>query len=52
MLLLSRKLAKIYCDLPIALRIEEAKWDVDKEKVKQAFLALEFKGMDRLLTYT
>ncbi|MED4970698.1 5'-3' exonuclease [Parageobacillus toebii] len=52
MLHLSRKLAKIYCDLPIALRIEEAKWDVDKEKVEQAFLALEFKGVDRLLTYT
>ncbi|WP_199426192.1 5'-3' exonuclease [Thermaerobacillus caldiproteolyticus] len=49
MLHLSRKLAKIYCDIPIALRLEEAKWEANEDKVQQIFDHLELKGLDKLI---
>ncbi|GMB07976.1 5'-3' exonuclease [Thermolongibacillus altinsuensis] len=47
MLDLSRKLAKIYCDIPIALRLEEARWNVDENKIRHALQMLELSGFAR-----
>jgi 5'-3' exonuclease len=41
LLYLSRKLAAIYCDLPIDLRLEEARWDGDKASIEQAVKLFE-----------
>ncbi|WP_138414609.1 5'-3' exonuclease [Aquibacillus sediminis] len=44
MLHLSRKLAAIYCDVPITCPLDEAVWNVDRQKVQQKYRELELKG--------
>jgi 5'-3' exonuclease len=49
MLHLSKKLAAIYCRIPIQLNMEEARLNIDEEKVQAAFQQLELRGLDTLL---
>jgi 5'-3' exonuclease len=49
MLQLSRKLAKIHCDIPLSLQIEDAKLCFDTQKVLGAFQSLELRGLNDLL---
>jgi 5'-3' exonuclease len=49
MLQLSRKLATIHCDIPLALRLEEARWNVDQDKVRRMFQQLELSGFETFL---
>jgi 5'-3' exonuclease len=48
MLHLSKKLAAIYCSIPIQLHMEDARLNIDDEKVKAAFQELELRGLDAL----
>ncbi|MCP8616166.1 5'-3' exonuclease [Salirhabdus salicampi] len=45
MLHLSRKLAKIYCDVPVNCSLEAAKWDMDIEKVSHKLQELDMNSM-------
>lgn len=47
MLHLSRQLAEIKCDVPIECVIDDALWNLDKERVQHIFQKLEFKNMDK-----
>ncbi|QOR65186.1 5'-3' exonuclease [Cytobacillus suaedae] len=49
MLHLSRKLAKIHCEVPISCSLEEACITIDRDKVLSKFKELEFKGLDKLI---
>lgn len=49
MLLLSRQLAEIKCDVPIQCELETALRSFEKEKIEAKLTALEFKNLDRLL---
>lgn len=49
MLHLSRKLAKIKCDIPINCLLEDAVWQYDKDKVEAKFHKLEFTNMSTLI---
>lgn len=49
MLHLSRKLAKIHCEVPISCSLEEASITIDRDKVLSKFKELEFKGLDKLI---
>lgn len=49
MLLLSRQLAEIKCDVPIQCKLETALRSFEKEKIEAKLTALEFKNLDRLL---
>ena len=48
MLHLSRKLAKIKCDVPVSCSLEEAELKVEKEKVLDKFSDLELRGLHRI----
>lgn len=48
MLHLSRILAEIKCDVPVTCTLEEARLQMDKEKVNGKFLELELRGLARL----
>ncbi|GGH78271.1 5'-3' exonuclease [Pullulanibacillus pueri] len=45
MLHLSRKLARIHCEVPVSCPLDEALYKMDKEKVRVKFEELEFKGL-------
>ncbi|GGE44920.1 5'-3' exonuclease [Pullulanibacillus camelliae] len=47
MLHLSRQLAKIHCEVPIACPLDEAEYKMDRKKVKAIFERLEFKTFTR-----
>lgn len=49
MLHLSRKLAEIKCDVPVQCNIEDAKWNMDEQKVQAKFAELDFSHMNKLL---
>ncbi|WP_246942009.1 5'-3' exonuclease [Bacillus pinisoli] len=49
MLHLSHKLARIHCEVPVDCSLEEAMFNVNKERALSTFRELEFKGLDRLL---
>lgn len=49
MLHLSRQLAEIKCDVPIACAIDDALWKLDEKRVQGIFQKLEFKNMDKWL---
>lgn len=49
MLHLSRKLAKIKCDVPIDCSLEESVWNYDQRKVEKKFKKLEFTNMAAFL---
>ncbi|HLR01498.1 MAG TPA: 5'-3' exonuclease H3TH domain-containing protein [Virgibacillus sp.] len=49
MLHLSRQLAEIKCDVPIACAIDDALWKLDEKRVQGVFQKLEFKNMDKWL---
>lgn len=49
MLHLSHKLARIFCEVPIECTIEQAVFQVNKDRALSTFKELEFKGLDRLL---
>lgn len=49
MLHLSRKLAKIHCEVPVSCSLEEALFTIDRAKVLGKFRELEFKGLEKLI---
>lgn len=49
MLHLSRKLAKIKCDVPVSCALEQAVLRIEKEKVLEKFSEIELRGLHRLL---
>jgi 5'-3' exonuclease len=49
MLHLSHKLAEIYCEVPIECNLDQAVYQINKERALTTFRELEFKGLDRLL---
>ncbi|MDF0727902.1 5'-3' exonuclease H3TH domain-containing protein [Cytobacillus sp. S13-E01] len=49
MLHLSRKLAKIHCEVPISCSLEDATITIDRNKVLDKFTELEFKGLEKLI---
>jgi 5'-3' exonuclease len=49
MLHLSRRLAKIKCDVPVSCSLDEAKIKFEKEKVLDKFSDLELRGLQRIL---
>lgn len=49
MLHLSRKLAKIHCEVPVSCSLDEAVLTINREKVLGKFKELEFKGLDKLI---
>lgn len=49
MLHLSRKLAKIKCDIPINCLLDDAVWQYDKKRVEDKFHKLEFTNMSALI---
>lgn len=49
MLHLSRQLAEIKCDIPMECTIDDALWEVNRERVQDIFRRLEFKNMDKYL---
>ncbi|WML45039.1 5'-3' exonuclease [Neobacillus sp. PS3-40] len=51
MLHLSRMLAEIKCDVPVNCSLDDAKINVQKEKVIDKFTELELRGMHRLLPF-
>ncbi|MBU9721024.1 MULTISPECIES: 5'-3' exonuclease [Bacillaceae] len=49
MLHLSRKLAKIHCEVDVSCEIEKAIFNVDREKMIAKFKELEFKNIDSMI---
>lgn len=49
MLHLSRKLAKIKCDVPVSCSLDAAELKIEKEKVLDKFSELELRGLQRIL---
>jgi 5'-3' exonuclease len=49
MLHLSRDLARIRLDVPVACAIEDCTWSMERDKVVSKFEELEFKGLMKLL---
>ncbi|PLR81088.1 flap endonuclease [Bacillus canaveralius] len=49
MLHLSRQLAEIKCDVPIACTLDQAAYRVNREKVLEKFVDMEFKGLHKFL---
>lgn len=49
MLHLSRELAAIKCDIPIACELDTAVWSYDRIKVKEKLKELEFKNLEKYL---
>lgn len=49
MLHLSRKLAKIHCEVPVSCSLDEALFNIDRSKVLNMFKELEFKGLEKLI---
>ncbi len=49
MLHLSRKLARIHCEVPVNCSLEEALLTIDRSKVLSKFRELEFKGLEKLI---
>jgi 5'-3' exonuclease len=48
MLHLSRKLARIHCDVPVTCNLDEAKLTIVKEKAFDMFTQLELRGLHRI----
>jgi 5'-3' exonuclease len=48
LLYISRQLAAIKCDVPVACELNLARKDFDKEKIEQKLLQLEFKNIERM----
>ena len=49
MLHLSRKLAKIHCEVPVSCSLDEAQLTINRSKVLNKFRELEFKGLEKLI---
>lgn len=49
MLHMSRKLAKIHCEVPVNCSLDEAQLTIDQAKVTGKFIELEFKGLEKLI---
>lgn len=49
MLHLSRDLARIRCDVPLACAFEDCLWEYDRHEVIRKFEELEFKGLKQLI---
>ncbi|TVY07724.1 5'-3' exonuclease [Paenibacillus cremeus] len=49
MLHLSKNLATIFCEAPVACALEDCFWELDRSAVIEKFEELEFKGLNRLL---
>ncbi|WP_449536672.1 5'-3' exonuclease [Ferdinandcohnia sp. Marseille-Q9671] len=50
MLHLSRKLARIHCEVPISCSLDEACIQINPDKVYEKFKELEFKGLDQFIS--
>lgn len=50
MLHLSRKLARIHCEVPINCSLDDALIQINLEKVHEKFSELEFKGLDQFIS--
>lgn len=50
MLHLSRRLARIHCEVPIECSLEAASITIDRRKVLDKFSELEFKGLDQFIS--
>ncbi|MFT4414149.1 5'-3' exonuclease [Fredinandcohnia humi] len=50
MLHLSRKLARIHCEVPISCNLDEASIKINRDKVFEKFSELEFKGLDQFIS--
>ncbi|MCA1030437.1 5'-3' exonuclease [Bacillus timonensis] len=50
MLHLSRKLAEIYCEVPVSCSLDDASIKINKEKVLEKFKELEFKGLEKFIS--
>ncbi|MCH1627347.1 5'-3' exonuclease [Ferdinandcohnia quinoae] len=49
MLHLSRKLAKIHCEVPVLCSLDDAQIKINRIKVLEKFSELEFKGLDQFI---
>ncbi|MUV39839.1 DNA-directed DNA polymerase [Lentibacillus sp. JNUCC-1] len=49
MLHLSRELAQIKCDVPVTCELDDALWEIDRDKIESVFEKLEFRNLDKLL---
>jgi 5'-3' exonuclease len=49
MLRLSHKLATIHCEVPVECSLDNAVFQINKDRALSTFRELEFKGLDRLL---
>lgn len=49
MLHLSRKLARIHCEVPVSCSLDDALWGIDNKKVEQKFEELEFKNLMKMI---
>lgn len=49
MLHLSRDLARIRCDVPVACELAASSWEIDRHQVIAKFEELEFKGLSKLI---
>lgn len=49
MLLLSRDLATIRCDVPISCPLDDCRWEMNPQRVLEKFADLEFKGLPKQL---
>ncbi len=49
MLQLSRTLAEIKCDVPVACHLDDARWQYDKPTVEAKFMELEFTRLTKLI---
>lgn len=52
MLLLSRKLAEIKCDVPVSCSLEDAEWYLHEDKILKKFDELEFNHLAKLIKTT
>jgi len=50
MLHLSRRLARIHCEVPINCSLDDALIQINREKVQEKFSELEFKGLDQFIS--
>jgi 5'-3' exonuclease len=51
MLYLSRKLAKIHCEVPVSCNLADAELKIEKDKVLDKFSELELRGLHRILPF-
>jgi 5'-3' exonuclease len=51
MMYLSRQLAEIKCDVPVSCSLDDARFQIDRQKVLEKFAELEFRGLHKFLEF-